>query len=182
MYKEIEGNLIALAKAGAFDVIAHGCNCFCTMGAGIAPQMAKAFECDKYTLESKAYGGDINKLGSIDYRIIGRGPLGDGECKLLSHDLTLETAPMRYSHSRFFFAVVNCYTQYGLRPDNGTPALDYNALSLCLKKMNHIFKGKRIGLPQIGCGLAGGDWGIVKELIKFQLKDCDVTVVIYDNT
>lgn len=156
MYKEIEGNLIALAKAGAFDVIAHGCNCFCTMGAGIAPQMAKAFECDKYSLENPSRRGDIQKLGNFDH---GHWP---------EENSTL--------------TILNCYTQYGLRPDNGTPALDYNALSLCLKKMNHIFKGKRIGLPQIGCGLAGGDWGIVKELIKFQLKDCDVTVVIYDNT
>ena len=35
-YKEIEGNLISLALAGNFDVIAHGCNCFCTMQSGIA--------------------------------------------------------------------------------------------------------------------------------------------------
>ena len=33
--KTLQGDLIALAQAGAFDVIAHGCNCFCTMGRGI---------------------------------------------------------------------------------------------------------------------------------------------------
>ena len=32
MMKTIEGNLISLAKAGQFDVIVQGCNCFCTMG------------------------------------------------------------------------------------------------------------------------------------------------------
>jgi len=31
----IPGDLIALAKAGEFEVIVHGCNCFCTIGAGI---------------------------------------------------------------------------------------------------------------------------------------------------
>ena len=46
--------------------------------------------------------------------------------------------------------------------------------------MNHEFKGKHIGLPQIGCGIAGGDWDVVKLLIKQELKDCDVTVVIYN--
>jgi O-acetyl-ADP-ribose deacetylase (regulator of RNase III) len=40
--KEIEGDLIDLAKRGHFDVVTHGCNCFCTMGAGIAPQMVWA--------------------------------------------------------------------------------------------------------------------------------------------
>ena len=34
--KIIKGDLIKLALQGEFDVIVHGCNCFCTMGAGIA--------------------------------------------------------------------------------------------------------------------------------------------------
>ena len=32
--KTIQGNLIHSAQAGEFDLIVHGCNCFCTMGAG----------------------------------------------------------------------------------------------------------------------------------------------------
>jgi O-acetyl-ADP-ribose deacetylase (regulator of RNase III) len=48
-----------------------------------------------------------------------------------------------------------------------------------MRKINHTFKGKHIGLPQIGCGLAGGDWSRVKEIIKKELKDCKVTVVIF---
>jgi O-acetyl-ADP-ribose deacetylase (regulator of RNase III) len=34
--KRREGDLLELALAGNFDVIVHGCNCQCTMGAGIA--------------------------------------------------------------------------------------------------------------------------------------------------
>jgi O-acetyl-ADP-ribose deacetylase (regulator of RNase III) len=30
--KVIKGDLIQLAKDGKFDLIVHGCNCFCTMG------------------------------------------------------------------------------------------------------------------------------------------------------
>lgn len=67
-YKEIEGDLITYARNGMFDVIVHGCNCLCSMGAGIAPQMAKNFNCDKFPLESDEFKGDINKLGSIDYK------------------------------------------------------------------------------------------------------------------
>ena len=64
--KMIQGDLIALAKEGNFDVIAHGCNCFCTMGSGIAPLMAKAFGVDKYPLEAPKQKGDRNKLGHIE--------------------------------------------------------------------------------------------------------------------
>ena len=65
--EETRGNLITLAELGHFDVVTHGCNCFCTMGAGIAPQMAKAFGCDKFAMEAPEYRGDINKLGVIDF-------------------------------------------------------------------------------------------------------------------
>ncbi len=168
-YKEIEGNLITLALDGEFDVIAHGCNCFCTMGAGLAPQMAKAFGCDLFPLENEMYRGDINKLGQIDYGFF---EINDGKVRKMTgiHPYNLE--------------VVNCYSQYGFginHKEGSVAPLDYSALALCFKKMNHIFKGKHIGLPQIGCHLAGGDWDIVKDMIQRIFKDCQVTIVIYNN-
>lgn len=42
-YKTTRGDLIKLAKKGKFDIIVHGCNCFCEMGAGIARQIKKTF-------------------------------------------------------------------------------------------------------------------------------------------
>lgn len=165
MYKEIEGNLITLAKAGTFDVITHGCNCMCVMGAGIAPQMAKAFGCDKFKMEGAIYRGDANKLGTIDYEVI-----------------TMAAGTSEFDVFDFDLVVVNSYTQYsygGYYTDVTSKPIYYEALSVCLRKINYIFKGKHIGLPQIGCGLAGGDWSIVKGIIQKELKDCDVTVVIY---
>lgn len=199
-YREISGNLITLAKEGEFDVIVHGCNCFCTMGAGIAPQMAKAFGADKFPLEAVEYKGDINKLGQIDWNNLWKGT--DGE---------YHQAVDEY----WDIAVVNAYTQYGFgsnHEDGIERPLDYEALTMCLRKINQIFKGKKIGLPMIGCGLAGGVWDYekldeetgkemlkrldessesrayyrdipardVKTAIKEELKDCDVTIVIWD--
>lgn len=160
MYKEIEGNLITMALNGAFDVIAHGCNCFCIMGAGLAPQMAKAFGCDKFELENEMYKGDINKLGAIDWAFF---QVSEGLVKKVTgiHVYNLE--------------VVNCYTQY--QPGAN---IDYEALTLCLRKMNHEFQGAHIGLPQIGCGIAEGDWNTVNQIIQDELKDCNITVVIFN--
>lgn len=150
-YQEVDGDLIEFALKGNFEVIAHGCNCFCVMGAGIAPLMAEKFGCNRFPLEDIDKKGDINKLGQIDYKKV------------------------------FEIYVVNAYTQYfyGKNHLNETDQpLDYDALRICLRKINHTFKGKKIGLPQIGCGLAGGDWNIVKSIIQSELKDCDVTIVI----
>lgn len=156
-YKEVYGNLITLGSEGEFDVITHGCNCFCQMGAGIAPQMAKAFGCDKFPKEAPEYKGDINKLGTIDYQKVAIG-----------HGLGL--------------IVVNSYSQYHYgrnHADGVSKPLDYDALTLCLRKINHTFKGKHIGLPQIGAGLAGGNWNRIKNIIQQELRDCEVTVVIF---
>ena len=166
-YREIEGNLIDLALKGEFDVITHGCNCFCTMGAGLAPQMSKHFNANSFLLEQKEFRGDINKLGNIDFKRM----------------IVLENGTGVVSYSPNFkgvdLTVVNSYTQYNVAStDNSTP-LDYQALQLCLKKINKTFSGLKIGLPQIGCGLAGGDWEIVKSLIIKELVDCRVTVVIF---
>lgn len=182
MYQEIEGDLITLAKEGKFDVIAHGCNCQCVMGAGIAVQMAKAFGCDTlFTKENIAFRGSVEKLGNIEFktfRLVGNTPL-------------LADFPLQ--NELKYLTVVNAYTQfmYGKNHTNGVDKpLDYEALTLCLRKINHIFKGKHIGLPLIGCHLAGGVWdkttqeGLlyhgyldVKTIIQQELKDMEVTIV-----
>jgi O-acetyl-ADP-ribose deacetylase (regulator of RNase III) len=202
-YKEVEGNLITLAQQGKYDVITHGCNCFCSMQAGIAPQMAKAFGCDKFPKE-KRYGievgldglehtvetgnvGDINKLGTIDYLTQTRSG-GTSEFDIFDFDLT----------------VVNSYTQYHYgrnHKDGVLIPVDYDAIRMCMRKINYLFKGKKIGLPKIGAGLAGGIWekremteeqhkfyltnkikypqDDIKTIIQEELKDCDVTIVIF---
>lgn len=160
-YKEVIGNLITLANSGDFDVIAQGCNCFCVQGAGLAPQMVKYYETDKFPMEQANYRGDINKLGTIDYQI--KTILIDSETDRIDSDLV----------------VVNCYTQFDTAQYPGHRVLDYNALSLCLKKINHLFKGKRIGLPLIGGGLAGGDTEVIKAIIKREMPDCYVTLVLF---
>jgi O-acetyl-ADP-ribose deacetylase (regulator of RNase III) len=168
MYTEVNGDLIKLAKEGNFDVITHGNNCMCNMGAGIAPQMARAFGCDRYKMEDPSTRGDINKLGQIEYKTL----------LITSNGLSLQYwVTENKPKGSFLLTVVNSYSQY--IPSAHLKPLDYEALTLCLRKINHIFKGKRIGLPQIGAGLAGGDWVRIKEIIITELKDCDVTVVIF---
>lgn len=153
-YKEVDGDLVKLALDGEFDVIAHGCNCFCTMGAGIAPLFAKYFNADRFSWEHPTQRGNYNKMGCID-----------------------SAEETRYKRP---FIVVNAYTQYSTNASYGHIPLDYDALIMCLKKINKSYAGKSIGLPKIGCGLAGGNWEIVKGLIKKELKSMDVTIVNFN--
>lgn len=172
-YREIDGDLIVLAKQGRFDVIAHGCNCFCTMGAGIAPQMAKAFGCDTFSGEEAHKRGDPTKLGNISYeeKFLLKGEVVD----LYDNDNHLNP------DLKSLF-VVNCYTQFDLgfnHPGGKKSPIDYEALTLCMRKMNMIFNGLTIGLPKIGAGLAGGDWEKIKNIIQEELKNCKIIIVNY---
>jgi O-acetyl-ADP-ribose deacetylase (regulator of RNase III) len=172
MYQEVTGNLIKMALEGQFDVIAHGCNCHSTMGAGLAPQMAKVFGCDGFVME--LWGSTIEKLGNIDY-----------ETFVLGEHAIWNLDDAKNNQNEPELTVVNAYTQYNYgknHKDGSFRPADYEAITLCMRKMNAIFKGKHIGLPLIGAGLAGGDWEVIKNIIQTELADCNVTIVHYDGT
>lgn len=61
--KTVKGDLIKMALNGEFDVIAHGCNCHCCMGAGIADTIANEFP-KALIADCKTTVGDDSKLGT----------------------------------------------------------------------------------------------------------------------
>lgn len=163
MLTEIKGNLITLALQGKFDVIAHGCNCFCRQGAGIAKDMAAYFHTNdpaRYPLESYMHKGEHDKLGRIQ----------SATFSLASRGL----------HK--YLSVVNCYTQYTFKTKENPNPLNLAALDLCLVKLNGIYAGKVLGLPWMGCGLAGGDIDTLRRFIRLRMTDVNVVLVEYDRT
>jgi O-acetyl-ADP-ribose deacetylase (regulator of RNase III) len=172
--KIVKGNLIELAKNGEFNVIAHGCNCFCKQKSGLAKEMVKNFDTEysdakydflkeEFTLENPYTAGDINKLGQIQYEF--RNILNYESRNILNNK---------------YIYVVNCYTQYDYGRDPNKVYADYEAIALCFKKINHIFKGKKVGLPWIGCGLANGNREVITQLMSIYLNNVDLTVVEYE--
>ena len=147
MIKYINGDLIKLSSK--FDVIAHCANCFCTMGAGIAPQIKHKFP-EAYAADCETTSGDQSKLGTITY--------------------TETTKPIVVN-------LYGQYDYKGRQ--FGRMDLDYSALRLALRAMKEKFSGKTFGLPMIGAGLAGGDWDIIEGIIQEELNGEDVTVVKY---
>ena len=145
------GDLLQLALDGEFDVIVHGCNCFCTMGAGIAKavkaRFPEAFEADKATPK-----GDRSKLGSYSQATIVR-----------------ETAT---------FVMVNAYTQFNWRGKG--VLVDYEAIRGVFQSIGNDFADYRIGYPLIGAGLAGGDWSRISSVIDDSLAGLDHTLVQFE--
>lgn len=63
MLKHASGNLLDLAEQGAFDIIVQGCNCFNTMGGGIAREIASRYP-QALLADEQTVKGDYSKLGN----------------------------------------------------------------------------------------------------------------------
>jgi O-acetyl-ADP-ribose deacetylase (regulator of RNase III) len=79
--------------------------------------------------------------------------------------------------------IVNAYTQ--VYPGRGGFGKDsdfhrYNAIRESMKIINELYPNKHIGLPLIGCGLAGLKWSKVKKIFKEELNSLNkITIVHY---
>ena len=138
--KHAKGNLLDMAEAGDFDIIVQGCNCFNTMGGGLAREIR-----ERYPLAAMADNatikGDYNKLGN--------------------YTVAYNMAP--------HFTIINAYTQYNM--SRGTDVFEYTAFQLILQKLLFAYGDKRIGLPYIGMGLAGGDPDTIIPMIRDFAED-----------
>jgi hypothetical protein len=122
------------------------------MGSGVAAivkrEYPNAWLADQYTVP-----GDKSKLGKY----------------------TSWTGP----HARLpgrIITIVNAYTQYDF--GNHKIQLDYDALILVMQTISQTFKDKSIGMPRIGCGLAGGDPVQVKSHLDLIFGNTPNTVLV----
>ncbi len=146
--KTSSGDLIQLAESGQFDLIAHGCNCFCTMGAGIARAVKEVFPA-AFKSDEATQRGERAKLGTCSFA-----------------EMALGTSSL---------IVVNAYTQFDWRGPG--PKVDYAAVRSCMGWIKQHYPRKRSGLPKIGAGLADGDWPTIAAIIEDELSGEDVTLV-----
>ena len=133
-------------------IICHQVNCSGVMGAGIARQIR-----DKWPHVYDSYKTACDNASKR------RDLLGK-----VQHVRGKEGAP----------DVINIFGQYGYGSDGGVYT-DYTALIHAFQTINCRFRGRTIGFPYgFGCGLAGGDWFDVEQLIVKYLPDCDVKIYI----
>lgn len=135
MIREVQGDLLKQPV----DIIAHQTNCVGAMGAGIAKQIKTQLlsisEYKKYTDICQQKGAELMGQTQLLYAADGR-------------------------------IIANCFGEN--IPSKDKRDTDYNALLHSLARVrNYAAKNNlTVGLPGLmGCGLAGGDWNIVRDMI-----------------
>ena len=127
MIKHVKGDLLKLAEAGEFDAIVQGCNCFCTMGSGIARQIRDQYP-GAYKVDQHTMAGDIFKLGNWT----------------------------EYDTGKFYIFNAYTQFDFN-RPGENKDVFEYTSFELILRKLAHLYGSKNFGFPYIGMGLAGGN-------------------------
>ena len=153
MLKHTKGNLLNLAEAGEFDIVVQGCNCFNTMGGGIAREIRERYPYAAH-IDNETKRGYYMKLGTWT-----ESEAGD----------YFDT--FTYSRNNKFqfgdpkrFTIINAYTQYNM--STGEDVFEYTAFQLILEKLEFAYPTSRIGFPYIGMGLAGGDKDIIIPMLE----------------
>jgi len=143
----VKGDLIEMVRLGKLDAVAHGCNCFHTMGSGIAPQLNNLT--DGYLLKSdkqQSPYGDINKLGDFS---------------LLTYFV---------NSRKVIFG--NLYTQFSYGSNNnGEIYIHWDSFLESMRGFLEVCDGRRVGIPYIGCGLAGGSEYVFRKYLEILEKE-----------
>jgi O-acetyl-ADP-ribose deacetylase (regulator of RNase III) len=136
----VYGNIFEEIELNHADVLVHGCNCFCNMGAGIALDIKNKFP-EAFEADLKTELGARHKLGTYSHATV----------TINDHSVVL----------------VNAYTQFDWRGQGRL--CDYKAIIKVFRSIKKDFKGLRIIYPLIGAGLARGNWETIKTIIDNEL-------------
>jgi len=129
------------------------------MGAGIAAAVATLFP-EATAKDARTTKGDKNKLGSITFVEYNDKEKGD-------------------------LFVINAYAQFnpgaiesGYEKEKSISIREW-AIRRSMRKIKKQFAGKKIALPLIGAGIAGGSWERIEKIIWEELYGEDVTIVLW---
>ena len=137
--------------------IAHGVNCMNKMGSGVARVLFEEYP------EVKT---DYHEFVSRSEQMWING----------QEDLLGTIQPVT-SNDKIIF---NCFTQNNYGYD-GNLYLDYRALAECFKHLNDYGEVTELAIPKIGCGLAGGHWEAVEQIINLVTPDVNIYVYELEN-
>lgn len=154
MITEVVGNLLDTDKC---SVIVHQANLFHTFGAGIAKAIKDKFP-EAYEADKRTQHGDLGKLG------------------------TYSAAKITDSKGTSIKFVANLYSQEGVGGQDRQTS--YDAMVMGLEKLKQRLEMRSdsptLGIPfQLGCGLANGNWTIVRAIIESIFATSKVPVFIY---
>jgi len=161
------GDLLSVTEG----FIVHGCNARGIMGSGVALQIRR-----RYPEAFRGYYEYVKRVENYNARL---GDAGNIKLagKVINHFVDKK------------LVIVNAITQDSFGRDPNVIYVDYDAVRESFKVLNGMLQARRnndeyekikkvVNFPLIGCGLANGDWEIVRDIIDEELDD-DIEKVLW---
>lgn len=158
--KFYDGDIFSPNKTGHELIVCHQVNCKGVMGAGLALQVRRLFPhlFEMYRIECQKVADSRELLGKVLY--------------------------CNGSYNGYDYTVANLFSQddYG----RGKRQTDYDALRKALSNVRCVATPlpartlTTVRIPyKLGCGLAGGDWDVVFQIITEELVSKNIPVEIW---
>ena len=155
--KFVKGDILTANNTEKNVIVCQQVNCKGVMGAGLAKQVKTKFPdlFNRYLLICEQINNKKTGLGPGSVQYYDCGP-----------------------NYRYIVANLFAQDEYGREPEK--VYTDYKSLEKCFVHISNCFPNAIIRIPhKIGCGLGGGDWEVVKEIIKKNLIDKNIDVEIW---
>lgn len=148
------GSVLDGMRTGKYDMFAHGCNCFKTMGAGVAVQVRNDWPW--------LYQADLDFGLKPEDRL--------GNCSFVQRGY------------KFYFNLYTQYDHGAGRNLNyGSIISSFDrAFNIIDEEIEAYQPLIAVCLPRIGAGLAGGNWLIIEEMLMYHDFDRSVEFHVYD--
>ncbi len=96
-----------------------------------------------------------------------------------------ELGEVQFVEINHFTQIANIIGQHGVKFGSNGPPVRYEAIKLGFQKIKkHIennmgINGASIHMPRIGCGLAGGSWDKIFDILKEVFEDSNIELYVY---
>lgn len=133
MINYVLADMLSAFEKGETDYIAHGCNCFHTMGAGVAGLVAQMWP-EALRVDEMTPYGENHKCGSFSVANVAR----PGQSAGWIFNLYTQFLPGRQARQQYITESLKAVFGWFRQPETGRPGAD-----------------RKLHIPLLGCGIGG---------------------------
>jgi O-acetyl-ADP-ribose deacetylase (regulator of RNase III) len=182
-FKQIELIPIKFTKGDATNpnekgtkIIVHICNDVGGWGKGFVMAISKRWKQPETEYRNWYKNNELEQTDTVQFERLERRDKYSNEKKF-------ELGNVQFVKVMDDIWVANMVAQRNIRPDkDGIPPIRYSFVSECLERVRVFAKRKKasVHMPRIGCGLAGGEWTEIEEIVNENLIAHEIETTVYD--
>jgi len=182
-FKQVELMPIKFIKADATNpndngtkIIVHICNDVGGWGKGFVMAISKKWKQPEIEYRNWFKNNKLEPTDKVEFERL------ESRDKY-SNEKKFELGNVQFVKATDDIWVANMIAQRDIKPDkDGLPPIRYSFVSECLERVRHFAKRQNasVHMPRIGCGLAGGQWTEIEEIVNSELIAHEIATTVYD--